>query len=195
MTPAPLLLASGSPVRRRLLAGAGYAFQVIPAQVDEVLVEGVPPAEAAAVLALCKAHDVLARHPGSTVIGADQVLVLPDGTLAGKTESRESARRRIAELSGRTHLLVTAAAVVSADHEDVVADAASVTFRVLALDEVDRYLDVDEWWGTAGSYLLESRGIHLVERVDGDTFTVLGLPLLGLVSVLGRRGFSPLRPG
>jgi septum formation protein len=192
VSPSALLLASGSPVRRRLLAQAGYAFRVVPARVEEVLVEDIPPAEAAAALALCKAHDVLGRHPGAHVIGADQVLVLPGGSVAGKTATREAARARIRELAGRVHTLVTAAAVVSSTAEDVVTDQALVRFRPLSKDQVERYLDLEEWWGTAGSYLLESRGIHLVDSVQGDLFTVLGLPLFPLVPVLERHGWSPL---
>lgn len=187
-----LVLASGSPVRRKLLANAGFTFRVVRARVDEVLPEDMPPEEAAVALALAKAHEVHARNPGALVIGSDQVLVLPDGTAAGKTDTREEARARIRELAGRTHALVSAAVVVGDRIEEAVADRAEIVFRPLSDPEIDRYLDWHEWEGTAGSYIFESRGIHLVDRLDGDYFTVLGLPLMPLVAALRDLGCAPM---
>ncbi|MEW5853058.1 MAG: Maf family protein [Myxococcota bacterium] len=187
-----LILASGSPVRRKLLAAAGYAFRVVRPQVDEVLPDDGDAVEVAAALALEKARSVLTGEPDATVIGADQVLLLPNGALAGKTDTREEARARIIELSGRTHRLISVAAVVTATTEELVADVAEIRFRALGGAEVERYLDLGEWRGTAGSYLVESRGIHLMEHVVGDHFTVLGLPLLPVVGVLRGLGISPL---
>jgi septum formation protein len=190
----PLVLASGSPVRRRLLACAGFNFEVVPAQVEEVLPPDASPAEVAAALALCKAHDVHARRPGAHVVGADQVLLLPQGALAGKTPDLPAARARLRELSGKTHKLVSAAAVVGPGVEELVAGEANVTFRSLSHDEMERCLTWGEWHGTAGSYLYEARGIHLVERVDGDAWVVLGLPLVPLCKLLRRLGAGPLTP-
>ncbi len=181
-----LVLASGSPVRRHLLASAGFRFEVIPARVDEVLPQDAHPA----ALALVKAREVWGRHPDALVVGADQVLVLPDGTLAGKTDTREAARARITELSGHTHALVSAAAVVSGDVELVLADRAEIQFRSLTKEVVELYLDQGEWAGSAGSYLVESRGIHLMESVVGDHSTVLGLPMLPLVKALRGLGVT-----
>lgn len=183
-----LVLGSGSTIRRRMLANAGFHFEVIPARVDEVLPQDAAPEDLASALALVKAHEVLARHPDALVIGSDQLLVLPDGGLAGKTDTLDDARARIRELSGRTHGLVSAAAIVSRDVEIVVADRADITFRMLGDDEIEHYLDMNEWRGSAGSYLVESRGVHLIERVDGDFFTVLGMPLLDVVRELRALG-------
>ncbi|MBI5496995.1 MAG: septum formation protein Maf [Deltaproteobacteria bacterium] len=188
----PLVLASGSPIRRALLAQAGYAFEVLPADIAEPQPHNVPPAELAAALALAKAHAVAAQRPGAVVVGADQVLLLPDGTAAGKPWDRAAARAQLRALAGRRHALVSAAAVVADGAEELVVDRVDLTLRALSDAELERVLDWDEWRGNAGSYRMESRGVHLVDTLQGDHFTVLGLPLLGLVGVLRRLGAGPL---
>jgi septum formation protein len=190
----PLLLASKSAVRRALLEAAGIPVEIEPADIDERGIEtraGANDAEmAAALLAREKAKAVAAKHPGRMVIGADQTLALGERRLS-KASDRAGARAQLAALRGRTHSLHSAVAVVSAGaviFEHV--DAAHLTMRAFSDDFLDRYLDAAGNAATAsvGGYQLEGLGSHLFERVEGNYFTVLGLPLLPLLGWLRRAG-------
>ncbi len=192
MTAPRLILASGSAIRRRLLANAGFTFEVLPADIEEPLLEDLPPAELAAALALAKARHVSASHPGAVVVGSDQVLVMPDGTVAGKPWDRAAARDQLRALAGRTQTLISAAAIVGDHGEDVVASVVKLTMRPLKAAQLEEVLDWNEWEGNAGSFAYELRGVHLFDDVDGDMFTIQGLPLLALIPVLGARGVGPL---
>ena len=191
----PLVLASGSPIRRRMLANAGLAFEVVPARVDEVLPDDTHAEDAAVALALLKAHEVHSRRRDAVVMGSDQVLELPDGTLGGKTATLPEARARLRELSGKWHAFVCAAAVVADGMETVVVERAEVLFHALSDNEIERVLSWQEWQGSAGSYRYESKGINLVAQLRGDFFTVLGLPLHSLLASLRAHGVLGIIPG
>jgi septum formation protein len=190
----PLVLASQSRSRRALLEAAGVAIEVKPAAIDERAVEAradLSGADAAAVLlAREKARAVAAADPERLVLGADQTLVL-DGRRFSKAIDQAAAREQLAALRGRTHTLHSALAVVRGHavlFEHI--DAAHLTMRSFSDDFLDGYLDAV---GTAalasvGCYQLEGQGIQLFERVEGDHFTILGLPLLPLLTWLRREG-------
>lgn len=183
-----LILASESPTRKSLLAGAGLAFTAVPARVNEreveaaALVNGATPILVAQELAEAKALAV----PGGVVIGADQVLALDD-TLLHKTRDLDEARSRLDALRGRTHHLH--AAVALAIEGRVVwstADTAELTMHDFTAAERDRVLALEgpAVLGSVGAYRIEGPSIRLFERVVGDYFTILGLPLLPLLSAL-----------
>ena len=191
----PLVLASKSAARRALLEAAGIPVEIAPADIDERAVEtraGLNDPEAVALLlAREKARAVAVKFPGRMVLGADQTLAL--GKLRfSKAADRAAAREQIAALRGKTHMLHSAVAVVAADtvvFEYV--DAAKLTMRAFSDGFLDDYLDAvgDAATASVGGYQLEGLGVHLFERVDGDYFTILGLPLLPLLAYLRQQGF------
>lgn len=192
----PIVLASGSVHRRMLLDNAGIAFAVDPSTLDERALEaplaqsGAAPEDVALILAEAKAADVSARHPGALVIGADQTLSLGDERFR-KPADMEAARRALLALSGRTHVLSSAVALVE-DGETVWrhVDQARITLRDLSPATIGRYLAEigDAALTSVGSYQVEGRGIQLMERIEGDFFTIIGLPVLPLLAELRRRG-------
>lgn len=205
----PLFLASGSASRRAMLTAAGLTFDAVPAQVDErAIAEGLrhgggfePPLgylEAVAVhLAEAKALEVSRREPKALVIGADQTLgILPDdsGETADelhKPASTAAAREQVLRLRGRTHVLISGVALAEDGRLqwNHVAHA-RMTMRDFSETFLDDYLARagDKVLGSVGAYQLEGLGIQLFERIEGDYFTILGLPLLPLLGELRRRG-------
>src|SRR5208282_1242368 len=190
----PLVLASRSAVRRMLLEAAGVPVEVRPADIDErSLQTDVPsetPATVAALLARQKALAVAALHPARLVLGADQVLAL-DAKLFSKPADRTAACAQLRALSGRTHELHAAIAFVS--DATVVFEhvgTARLTMRSFSDRFLDAYLEAVGSAATAsvGAYQIEGLGIQLFERVEGDYFTVLGLPLLTALDFLRRHG-------
>jgi septum formation protein len=194
--PARLVLASGSGARRTLLANAGLVFDVTPSSVDERAVEaplvksGASPAAIAAALAAAKAEDVSRRLPDALVIGADQTLDC-DGHRGTKSATLAAARAELTRLAGRSHRLHSAVTVARAGavfwrH----LDTATLTMRPLSPETIEAYLarvggDV---LNSVGVYQLEGEGIRLFERIEGDYFTILGLPLLPLLACLRNAG-------
>jgi septum formation protein len=186
----PLILASRSPARQALLANAGIAFEAIPAEIDEraiQLASGLSaPSEIAALLAREKAVSVSLRHPGQFVVGADQTLALGE-RLFSKPAGRAQAAGQLQALAGRTHELHSAVAVVR-DGETLFTDAAIARMTMRPLDDtaISAYLDAagEAVSTSVGAYQLEGLGIHLFERIEGDHFIILGLPLLPLLKFL-----------
>jgi septum formation protein len=190
LSPQPLVLASKSDVRGKMLASVGLRFEIRPAQIDERAVEaksGTTDAAAAArLLARAKAYAVARTLPGRLVLGADQTLARGAKRFS-KPTNRAAAAEQLRALRGRTHELHSALALVR-DGEvlfDCV-DSARLTMRDISDRFLDDYLDMAGAAALAsvGAYQLEGIGIHLFERVDGDYFTILGLPLLPLLNYL-----------
>jgi len=189
MTP-DLILASASPFRKMLLQNAGLTFVSQPAQIDERAVEetvqGLDAEDLATILAEAKAQDVSSRHPGAVVIGSDQTLSL-DGEIFHKPENMDQARRRLLKLSGRTHLL-NSAVVLARDGETLWrhVSVARMTMRQLDPGFVGRHLANvgDRALSSVGAYQFEGEGIQLFERIEGDYFAIIGLPLLPLLAQL-----------
>jgi septum formation protein len=198
MASRPLILASGSPYRRKMLEAAGLTFQVIPADVDEAALKRTiagstpkpPPAEVALALAHAKAEAVSARNIDAVVIGADQVLALGK-TLFDKPGNLAAARVQLEHLRGKTHRLISAVVLAQAGkaiwHH---VDEAQLTVRSFSLAFLDRYLAEagPDLCRIVGAYEIEGPGIQLFERVEGDHFTIIGLPLVPLLAELRSRG-------
>jgi septum formation protein len=186
----PLILASQSRARQMLLADAGIKFEAIPAEIDERAVQKASglsaPGDIAALLAREKARLVSMRQPGRFVVGADQTLAL--GTrLFGKPAGRAQAAEQLRALAGNRHELHSGVAVAR-DGEILFEEVAiaRMTMRGLGEAEIDAYLDAAAAavMSSVGAYQLERLGVHLFERIEGDHFTVLGLPLLRLLAFL-----------
>jgi len=185
-----LVLASRSAARRTLLEAAGVPVEVRPANIDERSLVSTAPAALAALLARQKALAVAGLHPARLVLGADQTLAL-DGKLFTKPADRAAARAQLRALSGRTHELHSAIAFVRdaavlCEH----VGTARLTMRSFSDRFLDAYLEAVGNAATAsvGAYHFEGPGIQLFERVEGDYFTILGLPLLAALDVLRRYG-------
>lgn len=187
-----LILASTSPFRRKMLADAGLAFEAVRPDIDERAAEapladsGASPADVASVLAEAKAVDVSERHPDALVLGCDQTLSLGD-ELLHKPEDMEAARRRLLALSGRTHEL-NSAAVLARNGEAIWrhVGTAHLTMRKLDPGFVGRHLALvgDKALTSVGGYQIEGPGIQLFEKIEGDHFTIVGLPLLAVLQKL-----------
>ena len=186
----PLILASQSHARQALLANAGIDFEAVAAEIDERAVQqssGLSaPGEIAALLAREKALSVSSRQPGKFVVGADQTLALGK-RLFSKPASRAQAAEQLRALAGRRHELHSAVAVAH-DRKILFADVAiaRMTMRRLGEAEIDAYLIEagEAVTSSVGAYQLERLGVHLFERIEGDHFTILGLPLLPLLAFL-----------
>jgi septum formation protein len=186
----PLILASQSRARQMLLASAGIDFEAVPAEIDERAVQQdsrlISPDEIAALLAREKARVVSARKPGRLAVGADQTLSL-GAKLFSKPAGRIQAAEQLSALAGRTHKLHSAVAV-SRDDEILfeTVTVADMTMRRLTQPQIEAYLDEagEAVTSSVGAYQLEGLGIHLFERIEGDHFTILGLPLLQLLDFL-----------
>lgn len=193
-----IVLASGSKARREMLAAAGVHFTVQAADVDEPAIRArlraedkhTPPKKIAEVLAIAKAEDVSAKHPGAVIIGADQVLAF-DGALLSKASDVEAAGEALRRLRGRTHELHSA--VVLAKDGQVTfthIDTARLAMRDFSDAFLADYLNraPDRVTQTVGAYELEGLGIQLFEKIEGDYFTILGMPLLPVLAELRQRG-------
>ncbi len=186
----PLVLASQSPTRQALLANAGLDFEAVAAELDERAVQQASgllvPGDIAALLAREKALSVSSRQPGKYVIGADQTLS-QGARLFSKPAGRPQAAEQLRALAGRSHELHSAVAV--ARDGKILFEAvaiAGMTMRRLGEAEIDVYLDQagEAVTSSVGAYQLEGLGVHLFERIEGDHFTILGLPLLPLLAFL-----------
>ena len=190
-----LVLASQSASRTAMLSAAGVPFVAEPAHADEAALKaamtGAAPRDVADALAELKALKVSARHPGALVLGSDSLAVLDDGTILDKPVRREDAADHLSRMSGKRHDLVSAA-VIAENGRPVwrVVDKAKMFVRPLSPAFIETYLDA-EWpaiAGCVGCYRIEGPGAQLFSRIEGSQFTVLGMPLLPVLSYLRERG-------
>jgi len=195
MTP-KLILASSSPFRRMLMENAGLSFEAHTASIDERAVEapleeaGTKPDAVALVLAKAKAEDVSRRFPDSLIIGSDQTMSLGDRVFH-KPRDMADAANHLQALSGLTHRLNSAIAIV---RDGIVLwehlSHADLTMRPLTVDFIARHLARvgERALASVGAYQLEGEGIQLFEKIEGDYFTILGLPMLPLLQKLRELG-------
>lgn len=192
----PLVLASKSAPRRTLLEAAGIPLTIDPADIDERAAEAASPKEAATpegaalLLARAKAFETAKRNAGKIVLGADQTLALGAERFS-KPKSRAAAREQLKKFSGRTHALHSGIAVVRDDKvlfETV--SSAHLTMHELTDAFLDGYLDAagDRVTQSVGAYQLESVGVNLFEKIEGDHFTILGMPLMPLLAYFRKSG-------
>ena len=194
MSHKPLILASLSPFRKSILENAGLEFDVEGAKIDERQLEKtlgkITPEELAKELAIKKAEDVSRRFPNALVIGCDQTLEL-EGNALHKVANLEQVRQRLAALSGKTHYLHSGIALAKAGKADWVGlSTARMAVRSLSREFIDYYIDKtgDDVQSSVGAYQVEGLGIQLFDKIEGDYFTIIGLPLLLLLQKLRETG-------
>jgi septum formation protein len=187
-----LILASASPRRRELLAQAGFSFKVHPAHVPENPNPNEGPIAYVTRLAREKAEAVFAQLTANlettanlAVLGADTTVTI-DNHILGKPEDPADAARMLRLLSGRTHLVITGVAVVTAERTEVAAEVTGVKFLTLSDEEIAAYVATGEPMDKAGAYAIQGRAARWIPRIEGDYFNVVGLPL-ALVSTVVER--------
>jgi septum formation protein len=180
----PLVLASASPRRRELLTRLGLVCEFAAADIDEDNIPYRTPREYAVKTAYAKALRVALSRPKSLIIAADTIVVL-DGQIYPKPADRADAIRILGAIQGRTHEVITAVAVVEAGRAAMLdAVSSAVTIRPLTRAEIEEYVDTGEPMDKAGAYAAQGRGRALIERIDGDYFNVVGLPVSLLLDML-----------
>ncbi len=193
-----LVLASGSAIRKTLLDNAGLDFKIIPADIDEETIRvkmetetpDISPLEVAECLAREKARHISLQNPDAYVIGSDQILAL-ESEIMGKPENLELAFERLLKLSGKTHQLHTAVSVVYQGIETwSYAESVHMTMRELKPEYIRKYLAEagEEVCKSVGAYKLESLGVQLFSKIEGNYFTILGICLLPLLTYLREEG-------
>lgn len=181
---AELILASGSPRRKELLARTGRSFRVIVSAADEIAAADMEPASVAMQNARVKALAVAANAPDSaTVIGADTIVVL-DGRIFGKPGDEDDAQRMLRELAGRTHQVITGVCLVRGGQCETFAETTNVCFRKLSASEIDAYIATGEPLDKAGAYGIQGAAGAFVDHIEGDYDNVVGLPVARLERAL-----------
>lgn len=185
----PVILASASPRRRELLELVGIVHEVRPADIDESLWPGETPVGHSERLARGKAHAIAAAAGDAVVIAADTIVVV-DGDILGKPKDVAHATEMLRRLSGRQHTVYTAIAVARGERTESAVEAVEVVFRALSDSEIAEYIATGEPMDKAGAYGIQGFGATIVERVDGDYFSVMGLGMRRLVALLERVGVT-----
>jgi septum formation protein len=189
-----LILASKSPRRRYLLKQAGLSFTVIPSAIDESKVPLSSPQAYVKILAEAKAKQVSEDYPEKWIIGADTVVMI-DGDLLGKPESRAQAREMLNRLSGKTHQVFTGYCVCckSKDRSYSAAVKTDVRFKNLSDTEIEWYIRTDEPFDKAGAYAIQGLGTFLVKSIKGSYTNVVGLPVCEVIEFLIDEGIIGFR--
>ena len=182
-----LILASASPRRKEICQLLGLDFTVIPAEYEIGIDEKIAPEKAVELVALSKAQKVFEKHPGDIVIGSDTA-VYCDNEFLGKPKDKEDACRMLKMLSGKKHTVYTGVAVVSENKRVSFCEEAYVHFAQLSDDEIFWYVNTVEPYDKAGSYAVQGLSARFIEKIDGDFFSIMGLPCNKLYEVL--KGFE-----
>lgn len=185
-----LILASDSPRRRDILAAMGLKFAVEPADIDESVQAGESPEAYVSRMARSKAQKCAEQHPEEIVLGADTVVVLGD-RIFGKPHDRAAAAAMLAELAGRTHVVLTAVAVTCRGRLEEILERTEVTFAPLTEDLIAIYTASGESDDKSGSYALQGIAAMLIEKVNGSVSSVVGLPACQTRILLSSFGLQP----
>jgi septum formation protein len=184
-----IILASASPRRKELLEKIGLKFEVEPSNYAEDMRSGLSPDELARSISLEKAKAVAGRHKNTVVIAADTFIVFR-GKIMGKPSTESEARKMLMRLRGKPHLVITGFTILDVDNNKVLTKSVETVVHIknLTPEEIDAYVKSKEPLGKAGAYAIQGLGSVIVERIEGDYFNVMGLPLSALVEAL--KGFG-----
>jgi septum formation protein len=184
----PLVLASQSPRRAELIGRLGLEFETLPADIDESYLQGETPPEHAERLSREKALKIAADRPEALVVGSDTIVVI-DGDVLGKPRDRDHAIEMLMRLSGREHEVCTGVAVAHGGRVESGLERVCVRFRTLDRRAAEEYVATGEPMDKAGAYGIQGFGSAIVERIDGDYFAVMGLPVVRMLSLIERHGW------
>lgn len=183
------ILASASPRRAELLRNAGFDFEIIVSDADESLPDGIPVSEAVLRLSKVKAQSVSEKYPGAVVLGCDTVVSL-DGKIMGKPKDDRHASEMLRTLSGKIHKVYTGVTVTDGERTESFFTGTEVEFYPLSEETIASYIATKETADKAGAYGIQGFGSVLVKRIDGDYFSVMGLPVSESARVLARFGIK-----
>ena len=178
-----MILASSSPRRKEICELLGLDFTVIPAENEIEIDKTIAPDEAVKLVALSKAQDVFSKNPKNTVIGSDTA-VYCDNEFLGKPENKDDAKRMLKMLSGKKHYVLTGVAVINEEKTVAFCEKATVYFQKLTDEEIEWYVNTLEPYDKAGAYAIQGLSARFIEKIDGDFYTVMGLPCHKLYEVL-----------
>lgn len=181
----PIVLVSSSPRRRELLERAGLEFTVDEADIEENQIDDADPAELAKSISMAKALAAAPRHPGSILIAADTLGWL-DGQILGKPRNKEDARRMLEAMSGRCHRVITGFTIIDTNTGRAVSKTVetAVHFKTISKGDIDKYIATGEPLDKAGGYAIQGAGGMFVDRIEGDYYNVVGLPVNALAKAL-----------
>jgi len=189
----PIILASASPRRKDLLKQIGINFEIDPSNYQEEKHLNLEPYELAKYLSLQKAKDVATRHKKSIIIAADTFVAF-EGKIIGKPSSEEEARERLKKMSGRPHSVITGFTIIDTEINKIVSKSVEtkVYFKNISLEEIDSYVASKEPMDKGGGYAIQGLGGILIDKIEGDYYNVVGLPLAVLVEELKIFGIKVL---
>lgn len=183
-----LILASSSPRRKELLERIDHSFLTIASNVDETVDATISPEKMVQQLAIRKAENIAKKFPNSYIIGADTIVVLEQKILT-KPQDEKEAFHMLKSLSGKTHEVYTGVSVFYQQRYKSFVEKASVTFWELSDEEIQQYMDSGEPFDKAGAYGIQGKGALLVNKIEGDYYTIVGLPIAKLNRVLKEMGY------
>jgi septum formation protein len=178
-----IILASGSPRRAKLLNDAGIDFKIVTSDIEETFDPNLEPQEVAMYLARLKAKHIASSYNEDIVIGADTIVVY-NNQILGKPVDEEDAFRMLSMLSNQCHFVYTGVSIIKGEEEDTFYDQTKVCMKALSELEIKAYVKTLEPMDKAGSYGIQGEGRHLVEKYEGDFFTIMGLPLKKVLNKL-----------
>ena len=187
-----LILASGSPRRAELLEKMGLTFQVEPSNTDEVLEPGLTPQQEVVHLSLGKAKAVAANHPEEAVVLSADTVVELDGKILGKPHSREEAVKMLRALSGRSHRVLTGVTILGPKGTQTHCEETEVYFRPMEDREIQWYVETGEPMDKAGAYGIQGCAAMFIEKISGDYYNVMGLPVCQVGLMLRQAGIPVL---
>ncbi|MBO0471561.1 septum formation protein Maf [Enterococcus sp. DIV0242_7C1] len=178
-----VILASQSPRRRELLGRIVSDFEIVPADINEEVKSYFTPMDYVLEMATQKAKHIAKKYPNDLVIGCDTIVTI-DNEILGKPTSREDGFRMLKQLSGRTHKVYTSVVLMKDDQESSATVPATVEFYELSDEEINRYLDTDEYKDKAGAYGIQEQGALFIKNIQGDYYSIMGLPISTLYRML-----------
>lgn len=170
-----IILASKSPRRTEILSNMGIKHIIIPSQEEEIINKQLTPEEIVKSLAYQKAHSIAKHYPNDLVIGSDTIVVIGNEIL-GKPKDKQDAIRMFEQLQNNTHQVMTGVSLIKGTIVDTFVDIANVTFKSMTKDEIENYLDSALPYDKAGAYGIQDKEANFVEKIEGDFYTIMGLP-------------------